>query len=95
MGIIVVLLSSIVLLLQNSSNLLCFLDSTQSTVNNNSETITSDSAAVTFWERKCHKMLIAQHSALIREILIKAWNEIDKLPIGEGTEILDDSYHAS
>ena len=95
MGIIVVPLSSIVLLLENSSSLLCFLDSTQSTVDNSSETTTSDSAAVIFWERKCHKMLIAQHSALIREILIKAWNEIDKIPIGEGAEILDDLYHAS
>ena len=50
--------------------------------------------AVLYWEKECHRNLLAQHSAVIRDILIKAWNEIDKKRIEDHAEISDPLYRA-
>ena len=50
--------------------------------------------AVLYWEKECHRNLLAQHSAVIRDILIKAWNEIDKKLIDDHAEIIDPLYRA-
>ena len=50
--------------------------------------------AILYWEKECHRNLLAQHSAVIRDILIKAWNEIDKKRIEDHAEISDPLYRA-
>ena len=66
---------------------------------NNSTAVSNESIgagppAVLYWEKKCHRNLLAQHSAVIRDILIKAWNEIDKKRIEDHSEISDPLYKA-
>ena len=59
---------------------------------NNSAVVSNESIdgglpAVLYWEKECHRNLLAQHSAVISYILFKAWNEIDKKGIDDHAEI--------
>ena len=76
------------------------LDSTVAATDASGETAEQNSEAgggsdFNQWERYCHKVLLSQHSNFFRELLRRAWNELETKSIADMAVIEEEFFKAS